>query len=95
MYELIGFLQWLLTICIWILIIQIVMSWLIAFQVLNMHQPLVAQIYHGLNRLLAPIYEPVRRRMPNTGGLDLSPLVIFIGIIFLRDVVLENLSQVL
>lgn len=61
---------------VWFVIIaHFIMSWLISFGVLNMHQPVVAQIWDGLNRLLAPIYNPIRRYMPDMGGLDLSPLV--------------------
>lgn len=63
-----------------ILIIHIVMSWLIQFEILNLRQPLVAQIWYGVNKLLEPIYAPIRRMMPNMGGLDLSPIVAFIGI---------------
>ena len=57
-----------------ILIVHIVMSWLINFQVLNLNQQFVAQIWYGLNRILEPIYAPVRRILPNMQGLDLAPL---------------------
>ena len=67
------------------------MSWLISFQVLNLYQPLVAQIWTGLNRLLEPIYGPIRRVLPNTQPLDLSPLVAFIILISLRDYILPEL----
>ena len=61
---------------IWfIMIAHIIMSWLISFQVLNLRQPMVAQVWYGLNRLLEPIYAPIRRFLPNTPGLDLAPLV--------------------
>ena len=56
--------------------------------VLNLRQPLVSQIWTGLNRLLEPIYEPVRRVMPDTRPLDLAPLVVFVIIISLRDYIL-------
>jgi YggT family protein len=67
------------------------MSWLISFQVLNLYQPIVAQIWTGLNRLLEPIYGPIRRILPNTQPLDLSPLVAFIILISLRDYILPEL----
>ncbi|CUI57769.1 YggT family protein [Cognatishimia activa] len=70
-----------------IMLIHIIMSWLINFNVLNLHQQFVAQIWYGLNRLLEPIYRPVRNILPNTGPLDLAPLVVFILIIWLRDFV--------
>ena len=74
-----------------IMIAHIIMSWLISFQVLNLYQPLVAQIWTGLNRLLEPIYGPIRRVLPNTQPLDLSPLVAFIILISLRDYILPEL----
>jgi len=75
-----------------IMLAHIIMSWLISFQVLNLHQPLVAQIWHGLNRLLEPLYGPIRRFLPQTGGLDLAPLVVFVAIIILRNVVANNMA---
>ena len=73
-----------------IMIAHIIMSWLINFQVLNLRQPLVAQVWDGLSRLLEPIYQPIRNILPNTGGLDLAPLVVFIGIIILQQALANN-----
>jgi YggT family protein len=83
-------LQLILQVVWFIMIVHIIMSWLINFQVLNLRQPLVAQIWDGLNRLLEPIYAPIRRMLPNTGGLDLAPLVVFISIIILRSALANN-----
>ena len=74
----------------YVMIAHIIMSWLINFQVLNLRQPLVAQIWDGLNRLLEPIYQPIRNILPDTGGLDLAPLVVFIGIIILQRALANN-----
>ena len=61
---------------IWFFIIaHLIMSWLIAFNVLNLYQPIVAQIWSGLNRLLDPIYGRIRQFLPNMVGLDLTPLI--------------------
>ena len=73
-----------------ILIAHVIMSWLISFQVLNLRQPLVAQIWDGLSRLLEPLYAPIRRILPPMGGLDLAPLVVLIGIYALRIVIINN-----
>ena len=73
-----------------IMIAHIIMSWLINFDVLNLRQPLVAQIWDGLSRLLEPIYRPIRNILPNMGGLDLAPLVVFIGIIILQRALANN-----
>ena len=76
---------------IWFIIIaHVIMSWLINFQVLNLRQPLVAQIWDGLNRLLEPIYAPIRNILPNTGGLDLAPLIVFIAIIIAQRALANN-----
>ncbi|AGT07436.1 YggT family protein [Paracoccus aminophilus] len=76
---------------IWfVMIAHIIMSWLINFQVLNLRQPLVWQLWNGLSRLLEPLYAPVRRFLPNTGGLDLAPLVVFIAIIILKQLLINN-----
>lgn len=75
----------------WILIAHIVIGWLVNFQVLNLRQPIVAQIYFGLNRLLEPIYEPIRRVLPTAGGMDFSPIVVFLGIVVLRIIITQNM----
>ena len=77
-----------------IMIVHIIMSWLINFQVLNLYQPIVRQIWDGLNRLLEPIYQPIRRILPNTGGLDLAPLVALIGVYAARIIIINNLVYV-
>ena len=84
-------LQLVLGVVYWIMIIHIIMSWLISFQVLNTHQPLVAQIWTGLNKLLEPIYRPIRRYMPDTHPLDLAPLVAFVIVIALRMIILPGI----
>ncbi|MFT3690690.1 YggT family protein [Paenirhodobacter sp.] len=73
-----------------VMIVQIIMSWLINFQVLNLRQPLVAQLWYGLSNLLEPVYAPIRRFLPNTPGLDLAPLVMFIVIIILQQALRNN-----
>ena len=75
---------------VWFFIIaHFIMSWLISFQVLNVRQPLVGQIWYGLNRLLEPIYGPIRRVLPDMGGLDLSPLVALLGL-YAIEIILQN-----
>ncbi len=78
---------------IWFFIIaHVIMSWLINFQVLNLHQQFVAQVWYGLNRLLEPIYGPLRRMLPPMGGVDLAPLVVLVGIYALRIILANNIS---
>ena len=91
MSSLHDILMMILSIAQWIIIVHIIMSWLINFQVLNLRQPLVAQLWDGLNRLLEPVYQWVRRYLPRTPGLDLAPLVVLIAIFALRTIVDRNL----
>ena len=72
-----------------IIFAHFIMSWLLSFQVLNMRQPLVAQIWEGLSRLLEPVYGPIRRVLPQMGGIDLSPLVALL-IVFALETILRN-----
>ncbi|MFY9209822.1 MAG: YggT family protein [Aestuariivita sp.] len=88
MLAIYGPLQLILSVVYFVMIVHIIMSWLINFQVLNLHQPIVSQIWNGLNRLLEPIYEPIRRILPDTRPLDLAPLVALIVVISLRAYVL-------
>lgn len=88
MLAIYGPLQLILGVVYFIMIVHLIMSWLINFQVLNLHQQFVAQIWYGLNRLLEPIYEPIRRVLPNTHPLDLAPLVALLIVISLRAYVL-------
>jgi len=74
-----------------IVLVHVVLSWLINFQVLNLRQPIVAQIWDGLNRLLEPLYSRIRAVLPNMGGIDLSPLVLLLGIYAIRIVIANNM----
>ena len=86
-YEL---LQLVLGVVYFIMIVHIIMSWLINFEVLNLRQQVVAQIWQGLNRLLEPLYAPIRRVLPDTRPLDLAPLVALIIVIALRSIILPG-----
>jgi len=73
---------------VWFIVIaHIIVSWLVNFQVLNLRQPLVSQIWYGLNRLVEPMYRPIRRFLPDLGGIDLAPLVVILILFFLRQLV--------
>ncbi|MDQ2095641.1 YggT family protein [Rhodalgimonas zhirmunskyi] len=91
MMALYGPLALILNVVFFIMLAHIIMSWLINFQVLNLHQQFVAQLWYGLNRVLEPLYQPIRRILPDTRPLDLAPLVMFIIVISLRDYILPEL----
>lgn len=76
---------------LWFFIIaHVVMSWLISFQVLNLHQQFVAQVWHMLNKILEPIYRPIRRILPPMSGIDLAPLVALVGVYAVRIILMNN-----
>ena len=91
MVEIYLILKLLLDVAFFIMIAHIIMSWLLNFGVLNYNQPLVNGIWTGLNRLLEPLYEPIRRILPDTRPLDLAPLAAFLAIIILRDILLPSI----
>jgi YggT family protein len=80
-----------LNIAQWIVLVHVIMSWLINFQVLNLRQPLVAQIWGGLNAMLEPLYSRIRRLIPIGGGIDLAPLIVIIVIFFLQRFLVTSL----
>lgn len=95
MLSLFQILMLILDIVYYVILVHVIMSWLINFQVLNLRQPLVSQIWNGLNRVLEPIYSRVRRVLPMTSGIDFSPLVVLIIVIVLRIVLTNNAAYFL
>ncbi len=84
----------LLNILWWIIIVQAVMSWLLAFNVINTHNEFVRQLWLVLERITEPLYRPIRRIMPDFGGIDLTPMVVLILLIIVRGPVMGYLVQV-
>ncbi|MDZ3831782.1 MAG: YggT family protein [Sphingopyxis sp.] len=82
-----------LTVLWWFIIAQAVMSWLIAFNVINTHNEFVGQLWTVLDRITEPLYRPFRRIMPDFGGLDLTPMLVLILIIIIQGPVLQYLAS--
>src|SRR5829696_5314970 len=68
----------------WIIIIQAVLSWLVAFNVINTYNDFVRSFLNALDRITAPVYRPIRRILPDFGGLDFSPLVVLLIIMVIQ-----------
>ena len=85
----------LLTVAITVIIVQAIMSWLLAFNVINLQNDIVRALWTTLDALTAPIYNPIRRIMPDFGSIDLTPMVVIIGIIILQDAILPPLAAAL
>ena len=75
---------YLLNVLWWIIIVQAILSWLIAFNVVNMSSPFVRSVATALDRLTAPLYRPIRRFLPDFGGIDFSPLVVLLLIMVVQ-----------
>jgi len=71
----------------WAVIIGVVMNWLVAFNVVNTANRFVYIIGDFIYRLTEPLLQPIRRMLPNLGGFDLSPMVLILGLIFVRGVI--------
>jgi YggT family protein len=71
----------------WVIILSAVLSWLVAFNVVNTRNAVVSTIGDVLYRLTEPVLAPIRRRLPAVGGLDLSPIVLLIGIFLIERII--------
>jgi YggT family protein len=89
MTSLFQILLLLLSVAKFFILAHVIMSWLISFQVLNLHQPFVAQVWQMLNRVLDPLYNRIRRLLPPMSGIDLAPLAALLGI-FAFEIILRN-----
>ena len=76
-----------LNIYFWILIAMVVMSWLVAFNIINNHNNVVRQVSYALFRLTEPVLAPIRRFLPDLGGIDISPVIALIALQFIRVLV--------
>ena len=85
--------DFLLTILTWIIIGQVILSWLLAFNVLNIHSNGVRTFILALERITAPLYRPIRKILPDFGGIDFSPLVILILIQVIKKLLAGVVTQ--
>ncbi|VVS98617.1 conserved hypothetical protein [Sphingomonas sp. EC-HK361] len=92
MIAILQILQVLLNLVWWIIVVQAVLSWLIAFNVINTHNDLVRTIWGALTRMTEPLYRPIRRILPDFGALDLSPMVVLLIVYILSNIVIPNIA---
>lgn len=90
-YTLYEIVSYLISIIVVLVIVQFVLSLLISFNVVSLHNDIVAAIWRAVNAILEPVLSPIRRIMPSTGSLDLSPMVLIIGLTVIQ-IVLKNLA---
>lgn len=92
MYSLFQILMLILDLVWFFIIAHIIMSWLINFEVLNLRQQFVAQVWYGLNRIVEPLYSRIRRFLPAMNGIDLAPLVVLVGLYAIRIILTNNVA---
>ena len=93
MIELLQFISYLLTIYVYVVIAMAILSWLISFNVVNTRNPIVHMIAELLYRLTEPALRPIRSLLPNMGGIDISPIILFLIILFIQSVILPNIAK--
>ncbi len=89
MYAFLSLIDTVIRIYIWLLIIQAVLSWLVAFGVVNRHNRFVGTVEDFLWRITEPLLRPIRRFMPNLGGIDISPVILILLLFFIRNLIFE------
>ncbi len=89
MYSLLWLFDTLITLYVWILIASAILSWLVAFNVVNPHNQVVRSVGEFLWRVTEPVLAPLRRILPNLGGIDISPVILIIALYFIRNLVFE------
>ncbi|CUS45184.1 Integral membrane protein YggT, involved in response to extracytoplasmic stress (osmotic shock) [hydrothermal vent metagenome] len=89
---LLSIVQVLLSVATWIILIQAILSWLIAFNVINTYNETVRQIWEALKKITEPFYRPIRRILPDFGALDLSPLVVLLILYILSNIIVPAIA---
>jgi YggT family protein len=82
--ALFSIIDMILQILVWVIIAQVILSWLVAFNVINTSSNFVRTLLDALDRLTAPLYRPIRKIMPDFGGIDFSPIVLILAIQIVR-----------
>jgi YggT family protein len=91
MIALFQIIDLLLSVMTWIIIGQAILSWLVAFNVINTYNDFVRQLLYALARITEPLYRPIRRILPDFGALDLSPLVVLLLLYIMRNILLPQI----
>jgi len=93
MLEFLGFISYLITLYTYIVIAVVIVSWLMAFGVINAYNPMVRSIWQALSAVTEPLLRPIRNALPSMGGLDLSPIILLLACYFVQSVVLPNIAK--
>jgi YggT family protein len=91
--DLITFISHVLTLYVYVLLAAVILSWLIAFNVVNTRNQFVGMLTEFLFRITEPVLRPIRNLMPNLGGIDISPIIVVLIIIFIQSVIFPSLIR--
>ena len=92
MYSALHLIDTVIDIYIWFLIFSVILSWLVAFNIVNTNNRIVYVIGEALFRITEPALRPIRRFLPSLGGIDISPVILIVALIFLRNLLFEYLG---
>jgi YggT family protein len=95
MFELFSFISQLITAYIFLILASVIMSWLIGFGIINPYNQIARTIWNFLQAVTEPALGPIRRMMPDLGGIDVSPIILLLGLQFVQSVILPNLYRML
>ena len=93
MIALLNFISYLVSLYIYVIIASVIMSWLMAFGVVNPYNPTARAIWQGLSAVTEPLLRPIRNIMPDLGAIDISPVVLLLGCVFVQNVVIPNIAK--
>jgi YggT family protein len=97
MLELLSFISYLITLYTYIVIAGVIMSWLISFNVINLYNPIVRTIWDAINAVTEPLLRPIRRLiqrlLPDLRGIDISPIFLLLGCLFVQSVIIPNIAK--
>lgn len=95
MTELFSFISQLITAYIFLILASVIMSWLIGFGIINPYNQIARTIWNFLQAVTEPALGPIRRMMPDLGGIDVSPIILLLGLQFVQSVILPNIYRLL
>ncbi|MGE0768451.1 MAG: YggT family protein [Hyphomicrobiaceae bacterium] len=97
MLELLSFISYLITLYTYVVIAGVIMSWLISFNVINLYNPIVRTIWDAINAVTEPLLRPIRRLvhrlLPDLRGIDISPIFLLLGCLFVQSVIIPNIAK--
>lgn len=93
--RLLAFISYLISLYTWVIIASVILSWLMAFNVVNAYNPFVRSLWNGLNAVTEPLLQPIRRILPDLGGIDISPIILLLGCYFVQSVIIPSLIDML